>query len=128
RSIGCTRSPRPDRSWTWSPVSAACALRHAPYEAWREIRDQKGKAVMIVGTAWCPHPPLLLRALTGEQDPAAPVRQACRKALAALMELVPETSVVTGGANTTGTHRGTTVPDRALGGPGTPTDRLGALH
>lgn len=82
---------------------------------------------MIVGTAWCPHPPLLLRALTGEQDPAAPVRQACRKALAALMKLDPETIVVIGGADTTKTHRGTTVPERAFGGFGTPTGRSETL-
>lgn len=73
---------------------------------------------MIVGTAVCPHPPLLFRALTGEQDPAARVRRACREALSALATLEPETIVVVGGADTTDTHRGVTVPERTFGGTG----------
>src|SRR5699024_7084603 len=43
------------------------------------------------------------------------------KALAALRKLDPETIVVIGGSDTTGTHRGTTVPERAFGGFGPPT-------
>lgn len=82
---------------------------------------------MIVGTAVCPHPPLLLRALTGGQDPAAQVRQASQEALAVLAELEPEVLVVVGGADTVGTHQGTTVPERTFGGVGPHVGRSEAL-
>lgn len=70
---------------------------------------------MIVGAAVCPHPPLLLRALTGRQDPVARLRAACHEALSALVALDPEVIVVLGGADIAGTHHGV-VPERAFGG------------
>lgn len=73
---------------------------------------------MIVGTAVCPHPPLLLRELTGTQDVAAPLREACHGALAHLTEAAPDRVVVVGGAGTTAEHTDAPVPVRAHGGHG----------
>ncbi|GAB2499878.1 class III extradiol ring-cleavage dioxygenase family protein [Nocardiopsis aegyptia] len=73
---------------------------------------------MIVGTAVCPHPPLLLRELTGGQDVAAELRKACEEALASLVALGPEVVVVVGGADTGGRHEPGPAPVGAFGGAG----------
>ncbi|WP_304454369.1 hypothetical protein [Nocardiopsis sp. YSL2] len=73
---------------------------------------------MIVGTAVCPHPPLLLRELTGGQDVAADLRKACEAALASLVALAPEVVVVVGGADTGGRHAPGAAPAGAFGATG----------
>lgn len=73
---------------------------------------------MIVAAAVCPHPPLLLRELTGGRDVAAPLREACHGALAELTGAAPDRVVVVGGAETTATHTDAPVPARAYGGHG----------
>lgn len=73
---------------------------------------------MIVGTAVCPHPPLLLRELTGGQDVAADLRKACEAALASLVALAPEVVVVVGGAGTAGRHTPGPAPVGSFGGVG----------
>lgn len=73
---------------------------------------------MIVAAAMCPHPPLLLRELTGGQDVAAPLREACHGALAELTAAAPERLIVVGGAETTAEHTEAPVPARAYGGHG----------
>ncbi|RKS09689.1 hypothetical protein DFP74_5431 [Nocardiopsis sp. Huas11] len=73
---------------------------------------------MIVGTAVCPHPPLLLRELTGGQDVAADLRKACEAALACLVALGPEVIVVVGGAEAGGAHAPGPAPVGAFGGAG----------
>lgn len=78
---------------------------------------------MIVGAAVCPHPPLLLRELTGGQDVGESLREACGAALSTLMDLDPELIVVVGGADTTGEHESTPVsvgPYGGFGPPGSP--------
>jgi len=56
---------------------------------------------VITAAAICPHPPLLLRELTGEQDVAADLRRAC---VGAVRRLVADADrvLVVGGADTTG--------------------------
>ncbi|KOX12412.1 hypothetical protein [Nocardiopsis sp. NRRL B-16309] len=71
---------------------------------------------MIVGTAVCPHPPLLLRELTGGQDVGADLRKACEAAVASLVALGPEVLVVVGGADTGGRREPGPAPVRAFGG------------
>jgi hypothetical protein len=39
----------------------------------------------VIAAVLCPHPPLLLRELTGQADPAAELRAACLSALAAVL-------------------------------------------
>lgn len=78
---------------------------------------------MIVATALCPHPPLLLRELSGEQDVAADLRRACESALEALLASSPDTLVVIGGHDTSAEHTGALVPVREYGGTGERTPR-----
>ncbi|MFD3683519.1 class III extradiol dioxygenase subunit B-like domain-containing protein [Nocardiopsis sp. NPDC058631] len=80
---------------------------------------------MIVGTVVCPHPPLLLRELTGGQDVAADLRKACTEALEALAGLAPDAVVVVGGHEVSGGCAGGAVPVREFGGTGerVPRDR-----
>ncbi|WP_017578365.1 class III extradiol ring-cleavage dioxygenase family protein [Nocardiopsis kunsanensis] len=82
---------------------------------------------MIVGTAVCPHPPLLLRELTGGEDVAAPVREACHGVLAELTAAAPDRLIVVGGGDTTAEHTDAPVPARAYGGAGTPVAQADAL-
>ncbi|WP_017608632.1 class III extradiol ring-cleavage dioxygenase family protein [Nocardiopsis xinjiangensis] len=82
---------------------------------------------MIVAAAVCPHPPLLLRELTGAQDVAAPLREACHGALAELAVAAPERVVVVGGAGSTAEHTDAPVPARAHGGHGPRVAQGGAL-
>ncbi|MEE2041112.1 hypothetical protein Q8791_28200 [Nocardiopsis sp. CT-R113] len=82
---------------------------------------------MIVGTVVCPHPPLLLRELTGVQDVAAELRKACTEALEALTALAPDVVVVVGGHDVSGDRAGGAVPVREFGGTGEPVLRERAL-
>lgn len=52
---------------------------------------------MIAAAAVCPHPPLLFRELTGEQDVAADLRAACRAAITSAIAVEPDVVVVVGG-------------------------------
>ena len=52
---------------------------------------------MIAAAAACPHPPLLFRELTGEQDVAAELRAACHAALTSAIAVAPDVVVVVGG-------------------------------
>jgi hypothetical protein len=50
----------------------------------------------FLGAVVCPHPPLLLRELTGREDPAAELRAACRAAVRELVGRCPDRVVVAG--------------------------------
>jgi hypothetical protein len=56
---------------------------------------------VIVAAAVCPHPPLLLRELTGQQEVAPDLREACLRVIGELIDLKPDRIVVLGGADTT---------------------------
>ncbi|MFI6576450.1 hypothetical protein ACIBFB_11645 [Nocardiopsis sp. NPDC050513] len=72
---------------------------------------------MIVATAVCPHPPLLLRELTGAQDPAADLRGVCESGVAALLATPRlDVVVVVGGADTSRDRVTGRVPVRVYGG------------
>ncbi|WP_262391448.1 hypothetical protein [Nocardiopsis sp. CNR-923] len=72
---------------------------------------------MIVVTAVCPHPPLLLRELTGAQDPAAELRGVCESAVAALLATPRlDAVVVVGGADASRDRVTGRVPVRVYGG------------
>lgn len=53
---------------------------------------------MIVAAVVCPHPPLLLRELSGREDAAPELRAACREALASALASRPDSVVVVGAA------------------------------
>jgi hypothetical protein len=73
---------------------------------------------VIVGAALCPHPPLLLRELTGGHDVGAGLRAACLDALRTVLELHPAEVVVVGGADAGGEPPAGAVLDvHAFGGP-----------
>lgn len=57
---------------------------------------------MIVAAVVCPHPPLLLRELSGAQDAVPDLRAACHEALGRALRLEVTTVVVVGGADTAG--------------------------
>lgn len=57
---------------------------------------------MIVAAVVCPHPPLLLRELSGAQDALPDLRQACRDALTEALAAEPGAVVVVGGADAAG--------------------------
>lgn len=59
---------------------------------------------MIIAAALCPAPPLLARELTGADPVVADLRQACRDAVAALVQAGPEVIVVAGTAPATRTR------------------------
>ncbi|OOC53305.1 MULTISPECIES: class III extradiol dioxygenase subunit B-like domain-containing protein [Nocardiopsis] len=73
---------------------------------------------MIVATAVCPHPPLLIRELGGGQDVAAELRKECESALEALAAHSPDVLVVIGGHDSSGEHTERLVPVREFGGTG----------
>lgn len=52
---------------------------------------------MILAAAVCPHPPLLFRELSGQQDVAADLRAVCHEAVASLLAHRPDRVVVVGG-------------------------------
>lgn len=56
----------------------------------------------LLGAALCPHPPLLVRELTGRDDVAAELRSAALAAVSWLLEPAPEVVVVVGGADPPG--------------------------
>lgn len=56
---------------------------------------------MIAAVAVCPHPPLLFRELTGQQDVAADLRAACLSAIASATSVDPDVVVAVGGADST---------------------------
>ncbi|WP_435106807.1 hypothetical protein [Nocardiopsis synnemataformans] len=73
---------------------------------------------MIVATAVCPHPPLLLRELGGGLDPLAELRQECASAVEALAAAEPDVLVVVGGHDASGEHTEALAPVREFGGTG----------
>lgn len=56
----------------------------------------------LLGAVLCPHPPLLVRALTGSEDVAAELRSSTLAAVSWLVGLAPEVVVVVGGADRPG--------------------------
>lgn len=56
---------------------------------------------MIVAAVVCPHPPVLLRELSGAQDAVPELRAACHEALDSALGAAPDTVVVVGGADET---------------------------
>ena len=58
---------------------------------------------MIVAAVVCPHPPLLLRELSGADNVAAALRAACLATLAKALESGVDVVVAVGGADETGT-------------------------
>ncbi|WDZ92978.1 hypothetical protein [Nocardiopsis sp. HUAS JQ3] len=73
---------------------------------------------MIVATAVCPHPPLLLRELGGGLDPLAELRKECASAVEALAAAEPDVLVVVGGHDVSAEHAEALVPVREFGGTG----------
>lgn len=63
----------------------------------------------------CPHPPLLARALGGQQDPVAELRVACRDAVSELVSARPERVVVVGSTDESGPWDGLTFDVRRFG-------------
>jgi hypothetical protein len=57
---------------------------------------------VIVAAVVCPHPPLLLRELSGAHDAVPELRAACRDALAEALATAPDAVVVVGGADGSG--------------------------
>ena len=57
---------------------------------------------MIVAAVVCPHPPLLLRELSGAQDAVPELRAACHAAVVAALGCLLDTVVVVGGADEPG--------------------------
>lgn len=68
---------------------------------------------MIVAAAVCPHPPLLFRELSGLEDVAGDLREACLSAIASSTSADPDVVVVVGGADVTGTWDARMAPDIA---------------
>jgi len=54
---------------------------------------------VIVAAVVCPHPPLLLRELSGAQDAVPELRAACHEAVASGLAMHPDLVVVVGGAD-----------------------------
>ncbi len=73
---------------------------------------------MIVATAVCPHPPLLLRELGGGLDLLAELRKECASALEALAAAEPDVLVVVGGHDVSAEHAEALAPVREFGGTG----------
>ncbi|MDT0330570.1 class III extradiol ring-cleavage dioxygenase family protein [Nocardiopsis lambiniae] len=73
---------------------------------------------MIVATAVCPQPPLLLRELTGGRDVAADLRKACEEAVGVLLEAAPDVIVVLGADIRSADRVEGRIALSAFGGPG----------
>jgi hypothetical protein len=73
---------------------------------------------MIVAAALCPAPPLLVRQLTGAQQVAADLRDACLASVAELMAAAPGLVAVVGPAASTGTWGSPAAFDLARYAPG----------
>ena len=56
----------------------------------------------MVAAVVCPHPPLLFRELSGQQDAVPELRAACREALVSALASTPDVVVVVGGADEAG--------------------------
>ncbi|CAL9394809.1 hypothetical protein SUDANB121_01341 [Nocardiopsis dassonvillei] len=82
---------------------------------------------MIVATAVCPSPPLLLRELTGGQDVAADLRKACEEAVGALLAADPDEIVVLGADERSAERVAGRIPLSAFGVPGERVPAAGAL-
>lgn len=63
----------------------------------------------------CPHPPLLVRALSGQQDPVAGLRAACHAAVSGLVSSAPGRIVVVGPAQASGEWDGVGFDVRRFG-------------
>lgn len=76
---------------------------------------------MIVSAVVCPHPPLLLRELSGAEDAVPDLRAACRVALATALDASPDLVVVVGGAEDSGAWDPSLPVDvRSFGTPAAP--------
>jgi hypothetical protein len=76
---------------------------------------------VIVAAVVCPHPPLLLRELSGAADAVPELRAAAHDALASALATRPEAVVVVGGADTGGEwDRSLPVDAHGFGTPGAP--------
>lgn len=73
---------------------------------------------LIVATAVCPSPPLLLRELTGGRDVAADLRKACEEAVGGLLAAAPDAIVVLGADERSARGVRGRIPLSAFGGPG----------
>src|SRR6266571_3225827 len=73
---------------------------------------------MIVAAPLCPAPPLLVRKLTGAQQVAADLRDACLASVAELTAAAPGLVAVVGAAGSTGIWGGTPAFDLARYAPG----------
>jgi hypothetical protein len=73
---------------------------------------------MIVSAALCPAPPLLVRDLTGAQDVAADLREACLASVAELTAATPDIIAVVGAGSRTGIWNGAAALDLARYAPG----------
>jgi hypothetical protein len=73
---------------------------------------------VIVAAALCPAPPLLVRELTGAQEVAPGLRDACLASVAELMAAAPDAVAVVGAAGRTGTWSDDAAFDLARYAPG----------
>jgi hypothetical protein len=73
---------------------------------------------MIASAALCPAAPLLVRGLSGAEDVAADLREACLAAVAELTAAMPDVVAVVGAGDRTGTWNGAAVPDLDRYAPG----------
>ncbi len=73
---------------------------------------------MIIAAALCPAAPLLVRELSGAQEVAAGLRDACLASVAELMAAAPDVIAVVGAAERTGTWNGAAALDLARYAPG----------
>ena len=73
---------------------------------------------MIVSAALCPAPPLLVGDLTGAQQVAVDLRDACLASVAELTVATPDIIAVVGAAGRTGTWNGSASLDFARYAPG----------
>jgi hypothetical protein len=73
---------------------------------------------MIVAAALCPAPPLLVPELTGAQQVAADLRDACLASVAELLAAAPEVVAIVGAADRTGTWSDGAAFDLARYAPG----------
>ncbi|MDR2988798.1 MAG: hypothetical protein LBV34_28575 [Nocardiopsaceae bacterium] len=73
---------------------------------------------MIISAALCPAAPLLVRDLTGAEEVAADLREACLASVAELTAAAPDIIAVVGAASSTGIWNGAAALDLARYAPG----------